>query len=349
VVRFGDVEHLHQANPAGAGRRRRVDVVTAVGAVDRRTGDGPVAVEVRPGDEPAAGLHLGDDLVGDRALVEGVRPVLGNQLERGGEVLLHQPVARLPVAAALGLAEDALQFRKLARRGDEGTDRRGVERVEGKTFLRQADGGEDDFFPGQLAEALLGQCQAADGAGDADDLVAEFAVLLAVHGFVRGGGGGLAVVDDDGVFLAAGVDDHEAAAADVAGRGVGDGQREGCGDRGIDGVAAFFQDLDAYLGSGRRDRDDEAVTGFDRFFGSGGALLARAADAEHSEQKAKTAEGQQAGQRGVHEDSLFWRGHGHGGPDGSIVAQRRPLAKSVSAYFTGSPCSPAGGGTPTPR
>src|SRR5262249_59489309 len=105
---------LYKANAAGTGRRRRVDVVAAVGPVDRRSRDGPVAVEVGPGDEPAAGLHLGDDLLGDRPLVKGVRPFLGNELERGGEVLLHEPVTRLPVGTSLGLAEDALQFWELA-------------------------------------------------------------------------------------------------------------------------------------------------------------------------------------------------------------------------------------------
>ena len=43
---FEDVEHLDQADAARAGRRRSIDVVAAIGAVDRLAGLGPVA---RPG------------------------------------------------------------------------------------------------------------------------------------------------------------------------------------------------------------------------------------------------------------------------------------------------------------
>ena len=66
----------------------------------------------------------------------------------------------------------------------------------------------------------------------------------------RGGGrGGLAVLDDDAARPCGGCDEHEPAAADVAGRGIRDGQRERRGHRGIDGVAALLQDRQAGLGS----------------------------------------------------------------------------------------------------
>ena len=42
-------------------------------------------------------------------------------------------------------------------------------------------------------------------------------------------------------------DHHQAAAAEVAGRGVDDRQREPHRDRGVDGVAALLQDVDAGL------------------------------------------------------------------------------------------------------
>ncbi len=43
------------------------------------------------------------------------------------------------------------------------------------------------------------------------------------------------------------VDHHESAAAEIAGVRIHDGQRQtGC-DRGIDGVAAFFQNFDSSL------------------------------------------------------------------------------------------------------
>ena len=41
------------------------------------------------------------------------------------------------------------------------------------------------------------------------------------------------------------MDDHEAAAADIAGAGIGHGQCEADGDCGVDRVAAAVEDLDA--------------------------------------------------------------------------------------------------------
>ena len=56
----------------------------------------------------------------------------------------------------------------------------------------------------------------------------------------------LAEVEGRGGAVGGAVDD-EAAAADVAGGGMGDGQREGGGDRAVDGVAALAHHLPADL------------------------------------------------------------------------------------------------------
>ena len=61
----------------------------------------------------------------------------------------------------------------------------------------------------------------------------------------RGGGRGLAVVDGDGAVLLRLVDQHEAAAAEVAGPRQRHGQREADGDRRVDGVAAAPEDVEA--------------------------------------------------------------------------------------------------------
>ena len=58
---------------------------------------------------------------------------------------------------------------------------------------------------------------------------------------------GLAIIDG-GVFVARRrMNHHEAAAADVSGPRIGDGEREAGGDRGIDRVAALPQDVGADL------------------------------------------------------------------------------------------------------
>ena len=64
---------------------------------------------------------------------------------------------------------------------------------------------------------------------------------------------------DEGLAPVGELDRHEAAAAEVAGGGVDDGQRVADGDRGIDRVAAVLQHVDADLGGEMLRRDDHAV------------------------------------------------------------------------------------------
>ena len=56
-------------------------------------------------------------------------------------------------------------------------------------------------------------------------------------------------------------DEHEAAAADVASRGIDDREGESYGDGCVDCVAAFFEDLDASVGGVVLDGDDHGVGG----------------------------------------------------------------------------------------
>lgn len=70
----------------------------------------------------------------------------------------------------------------------------------------------------------------------------------------------LAENDENGVAAVDGMDEHEAAAADVPGAGIGDGHREGGGDGGIHGVAALFHDGGADVRGVWRAGGDNAVS-----------------------------------------------------------------------------------------
>jgi hypothetical protein len=263
---------FEQDDAAGTGRGRDVDVVFA--AVARGQGlalDGAVVGQVGGGDQPVAAAHLGEDGVGDRAVVERVRAAVGKGLERAGEVGLDEAVAGLPRAAA-GLAVDPVEFGELGRRGGgKGLVRgRGDGGVHDKAVAGQSDGGLEEFRPREGAEAAVGELHAADRAGDGDRPVGELGFLLGVHPRGRGGGGALAVVDGHGGALAGGgTDEHEPAAGDVAGEGVGGLEGEGGGDGGVDGVAAASEDVAADIGGGTGDGDDEAVVALDVVVGVG--------------------------------------------------------------------------------
>ena len=80
----------------------------------------------------------------------------------------------------------------------------------------------------------------------------------------RGGGRrGLAIVDGDVLIVFRQMDHHEAAAADIAGARISDGERKGGGDRGVDRIAAAIQDLDADARGAAFLRHHHAVDGTD--------------------------------------------------------------------------------------
>ena len=58
---------------------------------------------------------------------------------------------------------------------------------------------------------------------------------------------------------------HETAAAEISRRGMGHGQREGDGNRGINSVAATLHDVDADFRSDFVGRSDNAMTRADGF------------------------------------------------------------------------------------
>ena len=81
---------------------------------------------------------------------------------------------------------------------------------------------------------------------------------------------GLAIIDRDVLVAVGEMDHHEAAAADIAGAGIGDGQRKTGRDRGIDRVAALPQNVGADPRGDLLLRHDQAVLGDDRMNAAGG-------------------------------------------------------------------------------
>ncbi len=144
VHRLEQVQHLHQMHPAGGGRRHGGHRMAPVAAAHRLADHRPVGAEILQGHDAAMGGQRGDDAGGRRALVEAGRALLGDGLQRAGEVLLHQPVAP-PGGAAIGFQEDA------PRGGKAPEPRRGARQrirevlVHRDAVPGEADGGRDQF------------------------------------------------------------------------------------------------------------------------------------------------------------------------------------------------------------
>ena len=108
-------------------------------------------------------------------------------------------------------------------------------------------------------------------AGDADAerglaRLARIGLAALVEEHVARGRGrrGFAVVDRDGLAARRDVDQHEPAAADVAGLRMGHGKSEADRDRGVDRVAALLQDVHPDAAGELLLRHHHAVTGDDR-------------------------------------------------------------------------------------
>src|SRR5438093_12830063 len=86
------------------------------------------------------------------------------------------------------------------------------------------------------------------------------------HVLGGGGGRGFTIFEDDRLALAArGMHEHEASAADIAGRRIRDRQCERGRNRSIDSVAALLENRHTDIDARRRYRDHDAVTAFRRF------------------------------------------------------------------------------------
>ena len=253
--RLAHAEQLRECDAAGARRRRGDDGLPAPHEAQRFAPRRPVTGEVGGADEPAAAAHLGDDQVGGATAVEAVGPVRGDALERARE-------SGLPPALT---GDDAAEVRREVRAsGELGAliaHALGELRVDHEALAREADGRRQQRAPRQRAVSLMGRPETGDRARHAGGARADEARVrdrlagrVEVHVAGRRRGRGLAEVEE-GLF-AVDVQREEAAAAEVAGLRVGDGECERGGDRGVDGVAAAAQHIARDLGAGSvRDGD----------------------------------------------------------------------------------------------
>ena len=189
--------------------------------------------------------------------------------ERRRQIGLHQGVA-FPQRRAVGAGKYLRRGRPARQPPRNAGQRVGHVVGDDKTVARQLDGRLEQVRQREVAGAvfLQRQRQARDGAGhaDAERGIARLGDIgLAVgaeeHVARRRGRRGLAIVDRDVLAALRRVDDHEAAAADVSGARIGDGQRKAGRDRGIDRIAALPQDIGAYLRADFLLRDHHAVFG----------------------------------------------------------------------------------------
>ena len=151
--------------------------------------------------------------------------------------------------------------------------------VDGEALPRERDRRRDQIGEGEFARAVFapGEFEAGDGAGHADRQAGiarleriGLAVGVEEHVLGRRRGRGLAVVDGDRLVEIGAMDQHEAAAAEVAGARQGDGEREADRDRRVDRVAAALQDVEPDARRRRLLGDDHAMPGHDRTRGGEG-------------------------------------------------------------------------------
>ncbi len=124
--------------------------------------------------------------------------------------------------------------------------------VDDETLPRERDRRRDQIREGKFARAVFapGELEAGDGSRHPDresgvTRLERIGLAVGVEEHVFGGRRrrGLPVIDGDRLIEIGTMNQHEAAAAEVAGARQGDGEREADRDRRIDGVAPAFQDV----------------------------------------------------------------------------------------------------------
>ena len=184
------------------------------------------------------------------AFVEPGRPLVGDALQRAGEIGLLQDVAGLVRLAVLReLRHRRRILREVVRILEHRGQRAGQTVAHLEAVAGQGDGGAIRSFHGFEPCSFHARWRPADRAGHADRamaVVVEVEVVLAVlqpHLGVGAGRRRLAEVVGGRPRPLAGAVDEEAAAADVPGGGMRDRQRKGGRHGGVDSVAAALDDL----------------------------------------------------------------------------------------------------------
>jgi len=253
-------------------------------------------------DEAAVALHLRLHQFGGAATVEAVVALVGEALQRVGEVGLHEQVA---------LAQRRVVLEKHLARRRETTEvvlglgkAAGEELVDDEALARQPDRRRNDVLEILAAVLLQRQQQARRRARHAGSRGADLrlvgvdaAVGFEVHVGVRCLRRLLAEVDRR--RAAVGHADHEeAAAAEVAGLRVRHRQRERGRDRRVDGVAAVLQRLQAHRRRVRLLTDHHATRP------AGNLVVGRCRDEDRARQP---QHGKHAAEPGAHHCSLLPR------------------------------------------
>ncbi len=275
VVATEDIQCLQQDNAAGAWRRRCQYFETVIRAGERRTFPHLVAGEVGFGDEAADLSLIGCDLPSHFPLVK-IFGVLGDAQQRACEFALLEAVA-CGVEASVAL-EDAPGVGKL------GEQRRMHGAcfffAENKTLARETNCRFHHLGKAEATVVFLRVCQTGDCAGNAAGLCANRGHLrdhvpLGIEIHVRACGGRrlFAVVEEVRLTVRQlarrRTDQHESAAADVAGNRMNHRQGEADSHGCVDSVAAFAEDFHAGVRCIVMDADNHRVLRMNRTHWSG--------------------------------------------------------------------------------
>ena len=263
VVTLEDVQRLTDRGAAARRRAHRPHVEPAVVDVGRSPLGRRVGVQVAHRDHTGPPdvvrgradrwiLNGLDQRVGDLPTVEPLRTEMRDPLVRRRELGVREDRADV-ARRAVGVEEERSAGRDVVEPVAVRLHLVEPHLVDHVAVAGDVDGGRQDLLQRHRAELLQRLLPGLDRAGDADG---ETAVAGAVEGQRRAvlperrrvhrGRGRLAAVDRRDP-AAGGSHDHEAAAADATGEGLGDAEDGGRGDSRVDGVATLPQDVDGNL------------------------------------------------------------------------------------------------------
>ncbi len=211
--------------------------------------DGLVILQILQGDQAAVGLHRRRQFAGNFALVEIIRAVLLNALQRGGQLRLHQLVADL------NAQEDTLGVRELGELSNRAWALQRLAQAIGdrKSVRRQPNRGRQQLGPALVPIFLVRQLEAAHGSWYARSAPSELAVFGQVTAGVqihvaRSGQRSLFAEVDEGGSAIGETGQQEAAASDISREGMRYSERESNRDGCVDGVAAGLEHCGAHVG-----------------------------------------------------------------------------------------------------
>ena len=331
VHAFEDVERLqhHEALRVG---RALVDLNAFVVDVDRRVFVGLDRGQVLPIDQASLGLHVGRELLRDRTLVKR-RAALGADLAQGGaQILLHHPVAH--AERLIAVEPDGFRGRRqfVAAAANRARQRFG----DRKAALREFDGRRHQFRHRFRAIGFRGKFRTRDRAGHAHRKNAVLwqpaLALVKIDG--RGHRRDARAVDELHFAGLGEVDQHEQVTADAGHLGLGETLHGPRRHRGVDGVAAGFQDADArFRREGVARRDHPRVGEHDR--APRRRLRLRGRDDGYEDQCADQADTS-------HDSNLITAQYRPNACDGNTFragsgtrSSQRPLSDSVAAVGCG--------------